>query len=144
MYFCDEFFFREWRKLSFFHPFIIDIVGIVIPDMHIVLDEKTYIRLTCEEPYEFRQDSFPVDPFRGKQWESTCKIIATLRSKKAIIDIPRSMIDSAFTCLENPLCEIKVLIFWMLIHREQEKGNREKIRRWIRGVYSEVRNFQFL
>ena len=74
--FHDEFFFRHRRLSSLFDFIIIDIVGIVIPDMDIIFDEESDIAVSAKKPEKLRDDSFPVDFLGREEWESVFEIEA--------------------------------------------------------------------
>jgi hypothetical protein len=106
---------------------IIDVVWIIIPDMDVVLDEESDIRVTSEEPQELSDDSFPVDFFRREEWKSICEIKAKLTSEKTIRHISTSEIFIIDTVFDKVSPEVEVLLFWMDRHRKNVRNYRKEL-----------------
>jgi len=89
--------------------------------MDVIFYEKTYVRVSTEEPDQLRNDSLPVDFLRRQQWKPILKVEAKLSPKKTVRYIATSeifIIDSIFDQIES---EIEILLFWMLSHRRKIK-----------------------
>ncbi len=114
--FTYEFIFCYCRLKSFFDFVVVDIVGIIVPDMDIVLDQESDIGVSSEEPEEFSDYSFPVDFFGCEEWESIGKVEAELSAKKTIRHISASEIFVIYTIFYEIFSEVEVLLFWMNWH----------------------------
>lgn len=117
----DEFLFRHRRFYSFFDFIIIDVVGIVIPDMDIILYEKSDIGVSAKEPEKLSDDSLPVDTLRSEQWESICEVESKLPTEEAISHISTSEIFIIDSFLYELTTEIEVLLFWVDRHNDEYK-----------------------
>ena len=93
--------------------------------MDTILDEKSYIGVSAEEPEKLSDDSFPVDTLRGEKWESIWKIEPKLPTEEAIRDISTSEIFIVDTIFDEISTEIEVLLFWMERHRKEDYEIRE-------------------
>jgi hypothetical protein len=100
---------------------VIDIVGIVIPDMHSILDEKSDIRVSSEKPEKLSHDSLPVDTLGREKWKSILEFEAKLSSEEAIGHIPTSEIFIIDTVFYEISPEIEILLFWMDRHEEMNE-----------------------
>lgn len=129
-YFLDELLLRERCQnppvplyqrgvflLLFLELIVIDIVGIIIPDMDIIFDEESDIAVSAKEPEELGDDSFPVDFFRREEWESIREIESELSTEKAIGHISASEIFIIDTAVDKFTTEVEVLLFWVYWHR---------------------------
>jgi hypothetical protein len=117
--FRDKFFFCHRRLSSLFYFIVIDIVRVIIPDMDIIFNEESDIGVSTEKPEKLGDDSFPVDFFRRKEWESFVEIETKLTSEKTIRDITTSeifIIDSVF---DELFSEVEILLFWVDRHRRK-------------------------
>jgi hypothetical protein len=81
--------------------------------MDVILDKKSDIGISSEEPQELCDDTFPVDFFRREERKSILKIKTKLTSKKTICHISTSKIFVIGTILDEISPEIEVLLFWM-------------------------------
>jgi hypothetical protein len=115
----DELFFRHRRERSFLHLIIVDIVGIVIPYVDTILDQKSDIRVSAKEPEELSDHSFPVDPLGREEWESILEFETKLPAEKAIRHISTSEIFVIDTIFDQVSTEVEVLFFWMDRHRRK-------------------------
>jgi hypothetical protein len=113
----DEFLLRHRRHFSFFYLIIVDIVGIVIPDVDVIFYEEANIRVSAKKPEKFCNDSFPVDFLGREKWESLTELEAKLPSEKTLRDITTSEVFVIDAILEEVSTEIKILLFWMDRHR---------------------------
>ena len=93
--------------------------------MDTILDEKSYIGVSAEEPEELRYYSFPVDTLRGEKWESLIKLNTKLPTEEAIRDISTSEIFIVDTICDEISTEVEVLLFWMERHRKEDYEMRE-------------------
>ena len=112
--------------------------------MHVILDEKSDIRISSEKPEKFGYDSFPVYFFCREERESIRKIESKLSSKKTIRHIATSEVFIIDSVLDQFTTEIEVLLFWMIRHGKKDRGSKEQKELWYKEVYSEVHDFQFL
>lgn len=85
--------------------------------MHIILDEKSDIRIPSEKPEKFGHDSFPVYFFCREEGKSIRKVESKLSSEKTIRHIATSEVFIIDSILDQFTTEIEVLLFWMVGHR---------------------------
>ena len=93
--------------------------------MDTILDEKSYIGVSVEEPEKLSDDSLPVDALRGEKWESLIKLKTKLPTEEAIRDISTSEIFVIDTIFDEISTEVEVLLFWMERHRKEDYEMRE-------------------
>ena len=85
--------------------------------MDTILDEKSYIGVSAEEPEKLSDDSLPVDTLGSKEWKTLIKLKPKLPTEEAIRDISTSEIFIIDTIFDEISTEIEVLLFWMERHR---------------------------
>src|SRR3989344_1546788 len=79
-YFFDKFFFRKTRTEFFF----VNLIGIVVPNMHVFINQVFDIALAGEKPVELVQDTAPVNLLCREHREPLREVEANLCTKTAV------------------------------------------------------------
>src|SRR3989338_35764 len=114
-YFRYKFFFSHFRPPAPFCVFYICAVGVVIPDVHIVIHEVLDVVLTAHEPIKLLQDTVPVHALCGQQWKTLGKVKSDLPAESADRGLALSDIDLPVSCVKEFPHQIKILLFGMSI-----------------------------
>ena len=100
---------------------VVDIVRVIIPDMDIILDEESNIRIPSQKPEKLSDDSFPVYTFGREEGKSISKIKSELSSEETIRDVSTSEVFVIDTIFNQISTEFEVLDFRVLAHKKKSK-----------------------
>ncbi len=85
-------------KFQFVWLLFVYLVGVVIPNVHIVVYQILYVWLAREKPVQLVEDPIPIHTLRGQHGKVFWQVKANLAAKHAVGSNTRTFVGLRLTC----------------------------------------------